>query len=103
MVEVAEEVKHVRRILPRAIIITWIITSLLYVALLTSVLAAVFFNTPDFWFSLKAWIAPFSPAANDETKTSGDDLAGAAFAVLNDMIPSMSVASRRMDGPNLKA
>ncbi len=41
MVEVAEEVKDVRRILPRAIIITWIITSLLYVALLTSVLAAV--------------------------------------------------------------
>ena len=95
MVEVAEEVKHVRRILPRAIIITWIITSLLYVALLTSVLAAV---------GVEFLATSAAPLADVHRSLTGGESGGtilgyvALLAIVNGALIQIIMASRVVYG-----
>ena len=93
MVEVAEEVTDVRRTLPFAILITLIITSLLYLLLITSTLLAV--GAP----ALAASTAPFADVYRHLT---GQEplafLAIGILAILNGALIQIIMASRVLYG-----
>ncbi len=93
MVEVAEEVKDVRRVLPRAIVATLLITSLVYVLLLSAVLMAV---GPAFLANAEA---PLADVYRHLTGGEGIVLGLIAiFAIVNGALIQIVMASRVIYG-----
>lgn len=92
MVNVAEEVKSVRRVMPRAIVITLIITALLYLVVATVVVRAMPVA------QLTTTQAPLAAVFANATGSSSVISIIALFAVINGALIQMVMAARVLYG-----
>ncbi|MFQ3324217.1 MAG: APA family basic amino acid/polyamine antiporter [Pseudomonadales bacterium] len=92
MVNVAEEVKYVRRVMPRAIVLTLVITSILYFVVAFVVIQAIPLA------ELKASEAPLAKVFYQATGSSSMISVIALFAVINGALIQVVMAVRGLYG-----